>query len=87
MARRRREWAEHITRMNAERLVKISRDNISLRERSPEISKRRMERLNPRLKQTELPITRKRRRRRRRRRRCNRRQHMAVSKSVITTKY
>jgi hypothetical protein len=24
----RREWDEHVTRMNAERLVKISRDNI-----------------------------------------------------------
>jgi hypothetical protein len=26
--RRRREWEEHVTRMDAERLVKISRDNI-----------------------------------------------------------
>jgi hypothetical protein len=25
---RRREWEEHVTRMNAERLIKISRDNI-----------------------------------------------------------
>ena len=25
---RRREWGEHVTRMDAERLVKISRDNI-----------------------------------------------------------
>ena len=25
---RRREWAEHVTRMDAERLVEISRDNI-----------------------------------------------------------
>ena len=29
--RRRREWDEHVTRMDAERLVKISRDNILAR--------------------------------------------------------
>ena len=28
LERRRREWDEHVTRMDAERLVKISRDNI-----------------------------------------------------------
>ena len=34
--RRRREWDEHVTRMNAERLLKISRDNITTGRRSPE---------------------------------------------------
>ena len=33
--RRRREWNEHITRKDAERLVKISRDNIPAGRRSP----------------------------------------------------
>ena len=28
VGRRRREWDEHITRMDAERLVKISKDNV-----------------------------------------------------------
>ena len=32
---RRREWDEHVTRMDAERLVKISRDNIPAGRRSP----------------------------------------------------
>jgi hypothetical protein len=32
--RRRKEWDEHVTRMDAERLVKISGDNV--RGRSPE---------------------------------------------------
>ena len=31
----RRKWAEHVTRMYAERLVKISRDNIPAGRRSP----------------------------------------------------
>ena len=39
--RRRREWDEHVTRMDAERLVKISRDNIPSRRRSPGRPKRR----------------------------------------------
>ena len=34
-AERRREWDQHVTRMDAERLVKISRDNIPTRRRSP----------------------------------------------------
>ena len=38
--RRRREWDEHITRMDTERLVKISGDNIPVG-RSPERPKRR----------------------------------------------
>ena len=33
--RRRREWGQHVTRMDAERLVKISRDNIRVGRRSP----------------------------------------------------
>ena len=33
--RRRREWDEHVTRMNVDRLVKISRDNIPARRSSP----------------------------------------------------
>jgi len=36
----RREWDVHVTRMNAERLVKISSDNIPAGKRSPELSKR-----------------------------------------------
>ena len=38
--RRRREWDQHVTRMDAKRLVKISRDNIPV-ERSPGRPKRR----------------------------------------------
>ena len=38
---RRKEWDEHVTRMDAERLVKISRDNILARRRSPGRPKRR----------------------------------------------
>ena len=54
--RRRREWDEHVTRMDAERLVKqyicrkISR-----------MSKKKLDRLNPSSNQAELPITRRRR--------------------------
>jgi hypothetical protein len=33
--RTRREWDEYVTRMDAERLVKISRDNIPAERRSP----------------------------------------------------
>ena len=33
--RRRREWDEHVITMNAERLVKISRDNVHAGRRSP----------------------------------------------------
>ena len=39
--RLRREWDQHVTRMIAERLVKISRDNIPAGRRSPERPKRR----------------------------------------------
>jgi hypothetical protein len=38
---RRREWDEHLTRMDAERSAKISRDNIPAGRRSPGRSKRR----------------------------------------------
>ena len=38
---RRREWDEHVTRMDAEGLVKISRDNIPVGRRSPGRPKRR----------------------------------------------
>ena len=38
---RRREWDQHVTRMDAERLVKISRDNIPAGRRSPGRPKRR----------------------------------------------
>ena len=41
MERRRREWDQYATRMDAERLVKISRDNISGGRRSPGRPKRR----------------------------------------------
>ena len=39
--RKRREWDQHVTRMDAERLVKISRDNIPVGKRSPEHPTRR----------------------------------------------
>ena len=52
--RRRREWDEHVTRMDAEILVKISRDNTSARRRSPERPKEDLKREEP-------PITRRRR--------------------------
>ena len=39
--RRRREWDKHVTRMDAELLIKISRDNIPVRRRSPGRPKRR----------------------------------------------
>ena len=38
---RRREWDEQITRMDADRLVEISRDHILAGRRSPRCSKRR----------------------------------------------
>ena len=38
---RRREWDQHVTRMDAEKLVKISRDNIPVGRRSPGRPKRR----------------------------------------------
>ena len=41
MERRRREWDEHVTRMNANRLVNISRDNIPAGRRSSRYLKRR----------------------------------------------
>ena len=37
--RRRREKDQHVTRMDAERLVKISRDNILVKRRSPGLPK------------------------------------------------
>ena len=58
---RRREWDEHITRIDAERLVKISMDNISAG-RSPGCPKRRWSGFNPWLKQAEPPIKIRRRR-------------------------
>ena len=39
--RRRREWDQRVTRMDAERLAKISRDNIPAGRRSPGPPKRR----------------------------------------------
>ena len=39
--RRRREWDQHVTRMDAERLVKISRDIIGVGRSSPGCPKRR----------------------------------------------
>ena len=39
--RRREEWDKHVTRMNAERLVKTSKDNIPAGRRPPEPPKRR----------------------------------------------
>jgi hypothetical protein len=33
--RRRREWDEHVTKKDAEKLVKLSRDNIPAGKRSP----------------------------------------------------
>ena len=38
---RRREWDQHVTRMDAERLFKISRDNVPAGRRSPGRPKRR----------------------------------------------
>jgi hypothetical protein len=40
-------WDEHLERMDAERIVKISRDNIPAGRRSLGRQKKRMERLNP----------------------------------------
>ena len=37
----RREWGEYVTRMDAKRLIKISRDNIPASRRSPGRPKRR----------------------------------------------
>ena len=45
--KRRREWDEHVTRMNTEWLIKISKDNIHAGRRSPGRPKRRWELLNP----------------------------------------
>ena len=39
--RRRREWNEYVTEMDAERLIKISRNNIPAGRRSPGCPKRR----------------------------------------------
>ena len=43
----RKEWDEHVTRMDAERLVKISRDNIPAGKRSPGRLRRRWNNLVP----------------------------------------
>ena len=45
--KRRREWDEHVTRMDAERLVKISRDNKHSGRRFPGRPKRRWSDLVP----------------------------------------
>jgi hypothetical protein len=45
--RRRREWDEHITRLDAEKLIIISRDNIPTGRSSPGRPKRRMSDLTP----------------------------------------
>ena len=45
--RRRREWDGHVTRMDAEKLGKISRDNIPAERRSPGRLKRRWSDLIP----------------------------------------
>ena len=41
MKMRRREWDKHVTRMDAERLVNISRDNITIGRSSPGRPKRK----------------------------------------------
>ena len=55
--RRRREWDEHLPRMDAERLVKTSRDNIPAGEKISRTSEKKMERLNPLLELEESPTT------------------------------
>ena len=47
MENRRREWDKHVTRMDAERLVKISRDHIPAGRWSPGRPKRRGKDLIP----------------------------------------
>ena len=42
MERRRREWDQHVTRIDAERLVKTTRDNTLVGRRSPGRPKRRL---------------------------------------------
>ena len=54
--RRRREWDEHVTTMDALRFVKISRDNTSAESTSPAHYKK-MSRLHPWLKQAEWTTT------------------------------
>ena len=54
VGRRRREWDEHVTRMDAERLVKISREGIPPGRRFSKGSEKKMEGLW--LKQEESPI-------------------------------
>ena len=51
-----REWVEHVTRMNAERLVKISKGKYPRRKNISRTSEEKMERLTPWLKQAETPI-------------------------------
>ena len=57
---KRTEWDKHVTRIHAERVVKISRDNIAAGKRSPGRPKKKQQ-LNPWSKQTESSITSKRR--------------------------
>ena len=47
LERRRREWDEHVTRMDAERLVKISKNNIPAGRSSPGSPKRKWSDLIP----------------------------------------
>ena len=49
MERIRREWEQHVKRMDPEGLVKISRDNIPAGRRSPGLPKRRWSDLIPEL--------------------------------------
>ena len=56
--RRRREWHEHVTSMDAGSLFKIPKDNTR---RILRTSEKKLERLNPWLKQAEPPIRRRRR--------------------------
>ena len=58
---RRREWDEHVTRKDAERLVKMPRDN-KCRKTISKRSEKKMERLNPLLKYAESPTTKKKKR-------------------------
>ena len=57
--RRRRVCDEIVTRMDAERLVKISKDNMPAGRRSPGRPEKKMERLNAWLKQAKPSITKK----------------------------
>ena len=45
--RRRKKWSEHLTKMDAERLIKISSDNIFAGKNISWTSEKKTERLNP----------------------------------------